>query len=131
MSLTILLLVVLLFCKAFYKYRVAMGKLEFYRDQKIEIYPGADRFIFGNLFDTLAYQTAQKALDEPIINGTGWLLEKLVLQKNGEKDEAEEPKIVRNSKFDAKDHPVVMIVNTGVVCMIVQDPEVVQDLFVK
>ena len=91
LSLTILLLVVLLFCKAFYKYRVAMGKLEFYRDQKIEIYPGADRFIFGNLFDTLAYQTAQKALDEPIINGTGWLLEKLVLQKDGEKDEVEEP----------------------------------------
>ena len=55
---SVLALLGLLFCKAVYKYRVALGKLNFYRDQKMEIYPGADRFIFGNLFDTLAYTSA-------------------------------------------------------------------------
>ena len=81
------------------------------------IYPGADRFIFGNLFDTLAYTTAQKESEEPIINGTGWLLEQIG------KDEGK--------KFDAAEIPVAVIVNTGVVCLFVQDPEIVQDLFVK
>ena len=41
-----------------YRWSLALKKITFYRDQGLFVLPGADRFIFGNLFDTLAYTTA-------------------------------------------------------------------------
>jgi len=57
-TVTVVGLLALAFLKLLYKYVMTMRKLEFYKDQGIFILPGADRFIFGNLFDTLAYKTA-------------------------------------------------------------------------
>ena len=68
-------LFLLIFLRMCYKWSLAMRRLAFYKDQGMFVLPGADRFIFGNLFDTLAYKTAIDASDVPLINGTGWLLE--------------------------------------------------------
>ena len=74
-SMTIGVLLTLLFIKCCYKYSRALKKLAFYREQGIFLYPGADKFIVGNLFDSLKFSTASKENENPIVNGTGYLLD--------------------------------------------------------
>lgn len=57
---SVLLVLAFLFVRLCWRYRKTMGRLASYKDQKFHIYEGADKFPFGNLFDALAYTTAQK-----------------------------------------------------------------------
>ena len=51
-------LAALLLIKVSYRYSKAMARLKFYQEQGMFVYPGADRLLIGNLFDSLAYRTA-------------------------------------------------------------------------
>ena len=75
-------LLALLVLRMSYRWRRALSKLAFYRDQKLFIYPGAEKFIFGNLFDTLAYTAAQKAAEEPIVMALAGCLTRLTRRRS-------------------------------------------------
>ena len=74
-SYCLMFLIILIFLKVCYRYSKAMFRLAYYKRQGMFVYPGADRFLVGNLFDSLAYRTASQESKAPIINGTGWLLD--------------------------------------------------------
>ena len=51
-------LVAVLLVKVSYRFSRAMVRLKFYKEQGMFVYPGADRPLIGNLFDSLAYRKA-------------------------------------------------------------------------
>ena len=93
----------------------AMGRLSFYSSQGITILPGADRFIIGNVPEVAKWAKAPKIGDQPKKTLYGAILDEI---------DKEEP------NFDSVKHPIVFLNMFATPMLVVNDPQVVMDLFI-
>ena len=92
-----------------------MGRLSFYSSQGITILPGADRFIIGNVPEVAKWAKAPKIGDQPKKTLYGAILDEI---------DKEEP------NFDSVKHRIVFLNMFATPMLVVNDPQVVMDLFV-